>query len=86
MKNRTLRLRILQLYDTQADFAQDLGVTDGVVSRILNGRRQLSDEQAQQWADLLQMPVVALQRIAGEPAADVIGVGADLGVQDADAS
>ena len=51
--NRILRLRIIQKYDSQADFAKLLGIDESVVSRVIRERRELSPEECQRWADAL---------------------------------
>lgn len=51
--NRTLRLRILEKFDRQADFADELGINESVVSAVLRGRRTLSPEAQDLWAAIL---------------------------------
>ena len=53
MRNKGLRLQIIKKFDTQSDFAVAAGCDDTMVSKIVNGRRQLSPEQQARWAKLL---------------------------------
>ena len=57
MKNLKLKIRILEKYGSQVDFAQTLGICESGVSKILNGRRQLSPEQQARWAVLLNCSI-----------------------------
>ena len=51
--NRKLRIKILEQYDHQADFAQLLGVNEAMVSRVIRGRQALSLQNQKKWADAL---------------------------------
>ena len=53
MRNLKLKVRILEQYGSQVDFAQTLGLCESKVSKVLNGRIQLRPEQKEQWVDLL---------------------------------
>ena len=53
MKNLKLKIKILENYGSQVDFAQTLGICESGVSKIVNGRRLLSPEQKEKWAELL---------------------------------
>lgn len=53
--NKNLKLAILKTYDTQADFAEAAGVAQSKVSEVIRGRRQLRQEEQQQWAHLLKV-------------------------------
>ena len=46
---KDIKLAILSKFDTQADFAQALGVDDSVVSRVIRGRRKLSQIEVEVW-------------------------------------
>ncbi len=48
-----LRLRILQKYHSQANFAMELKVDESVISRVLHGRRGLTPENREKWAKAL---------------------------------
>lgn len=54
MMNKTLRLRIIERYGTQADFAQDVRVDESLVSRVIRGRRRLSSNDQKRWAKYLR--------------------------------
>lgn len=51
--NIVLKLKIMQVYGTQADFAQRIGTDDSLVSRIVRGRRKLDPIEQEKWADAL---------------------------------
>jgi hypothetical protein len=57
MENRGLKAAIILRYGSQADFAQELGVTDAIVSRIVRRRRELDEEEKRRWASLLKTEV-----------------------------
>ena len=57
MKNLKLKIRILEKYGSQVDFAQTLGICESGVSKIVNGRRQLSEQQKEVWAGLLNCSI-----------------------------
>ena len=48
-----LKEKIANRYNTQADFAQALGVSESVVSRVIRGRRKLNDAERSHWANIL---------------------------------
>jgi transcriptional regulator with XRE-family HTH domain len=52
-ENRKLKSQIFLKFYTQAEFAQKLGVSDGLVSKIVRGRRKLDRQNQKLWADLL---------------------------------
>lgn len=52
--NRMLKAKIFEKFGTQWDFAMAIGVHEAMVSRIIRGRRTLTKEERQRWADLLQ--------------------------------
>ena len=58
--NKLLRLRIIEIWDNQANFAQELGVSDSIVSGVVRGRRRLSPEMQDMWAQKLQSTPEAL--------------------------
>jgi len=57
MKNLKLKIRILEKFDTQSDFAVAAGCDDTMVSKVVNGRRQLSEQQKEVWAGLLNCSI-----------------------------
>lgn len=52
--HRELRLAILKRFDSQADFAAEVGEHDTKISMVLRGRRKLSAEQAEAWIKVLR--------------------------------
>jgi transcriptional regulator with XRE-family HTH domain len=54
MANRELKLAILRKFNTQADFAQAVGCSEPVVSRVLRGRKKLKPTEAALWKTLLR--------------------------------
>lgn len=52
--NKTLKLKIIEIFDTQADFAQALGMDESYVSRVIRGRRELDLPSQNRWAELLK--------------------------------
>ena len=48
-----LKLKIVEVYRTQADFAQAMGIDDSEVSRVVRGRKQLDSAQKGKWAKAL---------------------------------
>lgn len=53
MRNRKLRLKIIEVFDSQANFAQAARIHEPLVSRIVLGREKLSPEKQEQWASIL---------------------------------
>jgi hypothetical protein len=51
--NRELRLKILELYDTQNNFAKILGVSDSLVSAVIRRGWRLNDDQYKEWVEKL---------------------------------
>lgn len=52
--NRSLKAKIIELFGTQADFAQRLGIDESVVSRVVKGRKKLSPDMEKKWARALK--------------------------------
>lgn len=52
--NKKLKLKIIERFGTQADFAQEIEVDESVVSRVLRGRRRLGSGEQRRWAKTLQ--------------------------------
>lgn len=51
--NLELKAAIVRRFGSQANFAAALEVDEPVVSRVIRGRRQLSQDEQQRWADAL---------------------------------
>lgn len=60
--NRALRLRILERFDCQGDFALAAGEAEATVSRVIRGRYSLPTERKTKWAEVLQCQVEDLFR------------------------
>jgi len=52
--NIPLRIKIIERYKTQSDFAAAHRLTDSFVSRVVQGRRELSPKEQHQWARALK--------------------------------
>ena len=52
--NKQLKARIIEIFGTQADFAQALGIDESFVSRVIRGRRELDTAKQNRWAELLR--------------------------------
>lgn len=52
--NRLLKGRIIERYGSQFDFAHALGVHEALVSRVVRGRKVLSEEDRRHWARVLK--------------------------------
>ena len=48
-----LKIKILEKFPSQADFAQAVKADESLVSRIIRGRRQLPLDKQYQWAKAL---------------------------------
>lgn len=51
--NMRLKLKVIERFQTQADFAAAIGEDESTVSRAIRGRRQLSADKKKTWADSL---------------------------------
>lgn len=51
--NKELRLVILKKFDSQSDFAAAIGEHESAVSQVIRGRRVLSDDRKEKWAEAL---------------------------------
>jgi len=52
--NLKLRLKIIEKFQTQSDFAAKIGINESVISRVVRGRRELSAEAKGEWAKALK--------------------------------
>ena len=55
--NFILQRRIKEIYRTQWDFANIAGEPETYVSRVINGRHELTEERKRHWAKLLSCKV-----------------------------
>jgi len=60
--NLILKIAILQSYPCQSDFAQAIGLKDDILSRIVRGRRQPTEEQREKISQVLRIPANELFR------------------------
>lgn len=51
--NLPLKIKILEKFPSQADFAQEIDADESLVSRIIRGRRKLDPEKQIVWAKVL---------------------------------
>lgn len=61
--NRVLKAKIIEHYGTQADFSQEVGDDESLVSRVIRGRRKLSKEQAAVWLKALRCDPAILDEV-----------------------
>ena len=52
--NLKLKIRIIELYRCQTDFAYELKVCESLVSKVVTGSRKLSIKQQNKWCKLLK--------------------------------
>ena len=51
--NKPLRLKIIQHFENQANFSSVINVDESIVSRVIRGRRELSEKDKHLWAKVL---------------------------------
>lgn len=51
--NRQLKSKIVQEYGNQKQFARENDISEGIVSRVIRGRFNLTAEEREQWASAL---------------------------------
>lgn len=51
--NRKLKAKIVENFESQANFAQIIKCDETIISRVIRGRRPLPIEAQQKWADAL---------------------------------
>jgi hypothetical protein len=51
---RKLRAKIIENFGTQSDFAQAIRVDESFVSRVIHGRRKLSERDRNLWCRVLK--------------------------------
>jgi hypothetical protein len=52
--NKILKAKIIEIYGTQADFAQAVKTDEPIISRVVRNRRKLKSEQQETWAKALK--------------------------------
>jgi plasmid maintenance system antidote protein VapI len=55
--NRNLKSEIVRTYGAQCNFAGAMGLRETVVSGVIRGRLNLSDDEKHRWAKSLDAPV-----------------------------
>ena len=58
--NKALKLRIVEKFDSQANFAQFLGIDESYLSRVIRGRKSISKERKEHWAEVLNCKISEL--------------------------
>lgn len=67
MKFRNIRIAIFQAgFNSNADFAQAIGIHESVLSRVLNGRSKLKADQVDVWIQKLACDPNILNEIIGQ--------------------
>ena len=57
MNNMRLKIMILQKFQTQINFANEIGVTEQKVCRVVTGREKLEDTEKVYWVKALECKV-----------------------------
>jgi hypothetical protein len=60
MTKNTLRLKIIERYETQEKFAVRSGINEAIVSKIVRGLREPTEKQKAIFSKLLKTPVADL--------------------------
>ena len=60
--NKKLKARIYEVFGTQADFSLAVKVDETKISKVVRGRRALSEDEQKRWAGLLGANPVELFR------------------------
>ena len=60
MSNVILKSRIIEKFGTQADFGQVVSVKEPIISRVIKGRKELTDSEKERWATALDSCVADL--------------------------
>jgi len=58
-----IKLEILKRFPTQGDFAVASNSSESCVSRILKGRKKLSQDEAQTWSKVLDCDLAILEPV-----------------------
>ena len=58
--NRKLKAKIFEVFGTQADFSLVVKVDEAKISKVVRGRRALSEDEQNRWAGLLGATPVEL--------------------------
>ena len=60
MAKNTLRLKIIERFETQEKFAVRSGINEAIVSKIVRGLREPTEKQKAIFSKLLETPVAEL--------------------------
>ena len=52
--NKILKAKIVEIYGSQANFAQAMEIDETIISRVVRNRRRLSPEDQQRWGRVLK--------------------------------
>ena len=52
--NKRLKARIIEVFGTQADFAEAIDDHESNISRVIRGRKVLSKKEQEHWASILK--------------------------------
>lgn len=66
MKRLNLKLLILERFQTQFDFAKELGIRDDKLSKIIQGRVEPNEEEKEHISMILGVPVDELFEITND--------------------
>lgn len=70
MRNLKLKARIVELFGTQIDFAEEIGVDRSIVSRVVNSRRSVPEKSQDLWCRALKCDPSLLSPIKGRRRAE----------------
>jgi len=51
--NWKIKKRMVEKFGSQVDFAEAVGISETLVSKVVRGRRQLDPAQKAKWAEIL---------------------------------
>lgn len=54
-ENRGLKAAIIKAHGSQSNFAEELSVSESLISQVVRGRRRLGPESRKKWAELLKV-------------------------------
>jgi hypothetical protein len=54
--NKQLKLKIIEIFGTQADFARAVDENESFVSRVIRGRCEIGQVKRGRWAKILRCP------------------------------
>jgi len=51
--NKKLKAKIVEIFESQANFSQVIKADETIISRVIRGRRELSLDDQKKWAEVL---------------------------------